>query len=280
MLAFLSSPNFLIALALALLWAVESYWPAAPKHPQRLRHAVRNLTLGASNVCLSMVVTTLLLAGVSATAAEAKIGVLHWLPATWPTTLLAIVLLDAWMYALHRAHHTLPWLWRLHRVHHSDAEMDVTSALRFHAGEVLLYGLLRLPVVMLLGLSLQQVLLYDVLLLPVIFFHHSNIRLPERFDRVLRVVITTPALHRVHHSRRQSECDSNYGSIFSWWDRALQTFCLRRDGTPVELGLEGWDRPEQQSLRGLLQAPFTNESSATTVWSPPLSAPAKSSRLR
>lgn len=274
--AIIQSSNFLIAFSLALLWVAESYWPAVAGRQQRWQHAGRNLTLGLINALLAALLAALLLTA----AAEAKTGLLHWLPTASHTTLLALVLQDAWMYAWHRANHTVPLLWRFHRVHHSDAEMDVTSAIRFHPGEIVMSGCLRAGVVLVLGLSLPQVLLYDALLLPVIFFHHSNIRLPEQVDRVLRLVITTPALHRVHHSRQRHECDSNYGSIFSWWDRLLRTFCLRRDGTPVDFGVEGWDRAEQQSLHGLLQAPFTTESSATTTWSRPSPLSAKSPRLR
>src|SRR5256885_17251711 len=102
------------------------------------------------------------------------------------STLLAILLLDGGMYLWHRANHRLPLLWRFHRVHHSDPALDVTSAVRFHTGEILISSVLRLALIPLLGVSLWQILLYEALLLPVIQFHHSNVRLPERLDRWLR----------------------------------------------------------------------------------------------
>ena len=162
-------------------------------------------------------------------------------------------------------------------MHHSDTEMDVTSAVRFHAGEMLLSGLLRAALIPLLGLSIQHILLYDALLLPVIFFHHSNINLPEHIDRILRVVVATPALHRVHHSRLIIEANNNYGSIFSWWDRLAKTFQLRQDGTRVEFGVQGLD--EHQTLPGLLRTPFITASSARADWFAASPVPAKQSKL-
>jgi sterol desaturase/sphingolipid hydroxylase (fatty acid hydroxylase superfamily) len=253
----LSSSKFLIVLAFVLIWAAESLFPAVQGRAHRFRHAFRNLTLGASNALLTALLTAVLLLAVASWAERANVGLLHFfaLPA-WLTTLLAIVLLDAWMYVWHRANHELPFLWRFHRVHHSDTEMDVTSAVRFHAGEILLSGLLRAALIPLLGLSMQQILLYDALLLPVIFLHHSNVHLPEFMDRVLRIIVTTPAIHRVHHSRLTSEANSNYGSIFSCWDRLANTFRLRQDGTRVEFGVRGFESEYWQCLRGLLQMPF------------------------
>src|SRR5215813_5385924 len=117
----------------------------------------------------------------------------------------AILLFDAWMYLWHRANHQLDFLWRFHRVHHSDPEMDVTTAIRFHAGEILISSALRLAVIPLLGITNRQLLVYEMLLLPVILFHHSNVLIPERLDAILRLVIVTPAIHRVHHSRLRAE---------------------------------------------------------------------------
>lgn len=279
MLDFFFSSKFMIVFALTVLWLWESYLPAAPGRIHRTWHAMRNLTLGGLNALLSAVLTAYLLVMVVEAAAAANFGLLRQLPASWPITMLALVLLDAWMYVWHRANHEWSLLWRFHRVHHCDPAMDVTTAVRFHAGEIVLSGLLRLLVVPLLGLSIEQVLLYDAVLLPVIFFHHSNIALPERVDRMLRLVLTTPALHRVHHSRLPVETNSNYSSIFSWWDRLARTFRLRRDRTPVAFGLDGFDSAAQQSLIGLCRMPFTSATSATRAWSLAAHVPAKQPRL-
>jgi sterol desaturase/sphingolipid hydroxylase (fatty acid hydroxylase superfamily) len=110
----------------------------------------------------------------------------------------------------------------------------------------------------LLGVTLWQVLLYDSLLLPVIQLHHSNFRLPERWDRWLRLVIATPAMHRIHHSRVQSERDSNYSSIFSFWDRLAGTFQLQSNIGSIRFGLDGYDAEEWQRVSGLMRTPFTH----------------------
>jgi hypothetical protein len=169
---------------------------------------------------------------------------------------VGVLLLDAWMYAWHRANHALPFLWRFHRMHHSDPTVDVTTALRFHCGEIVLSSLLRLAVVPLLGLELWQVILYETMLLPVIAFHHSNVALPERWDRLLRLVIVSPNMHRVHHSDWQPETDSNFASIFSWWDRLGRSFRLRPDVRTLHYGLREFDGDRWQSLWGLLRTPL------------------------
>lgn len=247
-------PTAAAAGGLALIWTLESWRPAAMR-PARLRHALRNLTLGALDaLALALLVGPLLF------AATRWVEVSNWgllRAARLPPLLAAacaILLLDCWMYWWHRANHRVPLLWRLHSAHHSDPEMDVTTAVRFHPGEVLISSALRLLLVLLFGLALWQVLLYDALLLVVIQFHHSNIAVPEGCDRRLRLVIASPAMHRVHHSRHRPQHDRNYSSIFSFWDRACGTFLMRPAVT--EFGLPGCDAEERQSLSGLLRTPF------------------------
>src|SRR5262249_16765576 len=142
-----------------------------------------------------------------------------------------------------------------HRMHHSDPDLDVTTALRFHFGEITISSALRLAVVPLLGLTLWQVILYETILLPVIAFHHSNVALPERFHRILRAARVSPNMHRVHHSDWQPETDSNYASIFSWWDRLGRTFRRREDVRTLRYGLREFDGEEWQGLWGLVKTP-------------------------
>jgi sterol desaturase/sphingolipid hydroxylase (fatty acid hydroxylase superfamily) len=250
-------PTVVAASGLVLLLAIENWLPAAVDRPRGLRHAVRNLTL----VLLSAVVMALLIAPLAAQIAlwseESQLGLLR-LPNIHPViaTAATILLFDAWMYMWHRANHELVFLWCFHRVYHSDQEMDVMSFLRFHIGEILVSSALRLAVIPLLGLTTHQLIVYETLLLPVILFHHSNVRYPEKLDRCLRLIIVTPAIHRVHHSRLCIETDSNYSSIFSFWDRIAGTFRLRRDGQPVDFGLDEYDSEARHHLPGLMLMPF------------------------
>jgi len=250
-------PTMAAACVLILLTALESWLPAALDRQRRLRHAARNLSLGSLNVALLALLATPFLAHVAVWAEENRVGLLRLVNVS-PMIggVLAILLFDAWMYLWHRANHQLGFLWRFHRVHHSDPEMDATTAVRFHTGEILISSALRLAVIPLLGITIYQLLVYEMALLPVILFHHSNVRFPESLDRWLRTIIVTPAIHRVHHSRLRMETDSNYSSIFSFWDRMAGTFRLRRDGRPVNFGLDEFDGEEWQRLSGLMVMPF------------------------
>jgi sterol desaturase/sphingolipid hydroxylase (fatty acid hydroxylase superfamily) len=250
-------PTLVTACGLILLLMFESWLPAAGNRHLRLRHTARNLTLGLLNALVVASLAAPLIANVAGWAEESRFGLLNLL--SLPPAIAAVVaflLFDGWLYLLHRANHKFHFLWRFHRVHHSDPEMDATTALRFHTGEVLISSAFRLAVIPLLGITLWQLLVYESLMTPVIMFHHSNVKFPEKADRWLRVLIASPAIHRVHHSRARVETDSNYSIIFSFWDRMWGTFRIRRDGSPVHFGLDEYDGEEWQRVSGLLTTPF------------------------
>jgi sterol desaturase/sphingolipid hydroxylase (fatty acid hydroxylase superfamily) len=259
------------AFGLVSLWLLESWLPFMKGRRQRLRHALRNLTLGLLNAAVLALLAAPLMARMASWAEHSGIGLLGLvsLPVA-VSTLFGLVLLDGWMYLWHRANHRFPLLWRFHRVHHSDPVLDVTSAIRFHTGEILISATLRLALILLFGLSLWQLLLYDTLLLPVIQFHHSNVCFPERWDRWLRVLIASPAMHRVHHPRIRSETDSNYASILSCWDRLGGTFRWRHDVENIRYGLDGYDVEKWQRLNGLLQTPFVAPEAQPAQLDPPV----------
>ncbi|MGH9935671.1 MAG: sterol desaturase family protein [Blastocatellia bacterium] len=250
-------PISITACGLILLWTLESWAPAVVDRRDRLWHAVRNLTLGLLNGAALALLAAPLLALFAVWAENSGFGLLRALrlpPAV--ATALAVLLFDGWMYLWHRANHEIPFLWRFHRVHHGDPEMDATTAVRFHLGEILISSALRLAVVPLLGISLRQLLIYEALLLPVILFHHGNVNFPEKLDRRLRVALVSPAIHRIHHSRVKVETNSNYASVFSFWDRIMGTLRLRENGRPVNFGLDDFDGEEWQRVPGMLTAPF------------------------
>ena len=250
-------PTLVTAFGLILLLTVESWLPAAGNRRGRLRHATRNLTLGLLNASVVALLVAPLIVNIAGWSEGSRIGLLNLMNLPAPVaTVIAILLFDLWLYLLHRANHKFGFLWRFHRMHHSDPEMDATTALRFHTGEVLISAALRLAVIPLLGIALWQLLIYESLMAPVIMFHHSNVKFPEKADRWLRVLIATPAIHRTHHSRLRFETDSNYSIIFSFWDRLCGTFRLRNDRSPVDFGLDEFDGEEWQRLSGLLTTPF------------------------
>ncbi len=214
---------------LVTLWWLEAwapFWNKGTDPKSRRRHAARNLGITALHVAMMALLFASATSLTARWAESAEFGVLHWAPdmPAWMSTVIAVILMDGWMYAWHRMNHVVPFFWRFHRVHHSDPHMDVTTATRFHPAEIAVSAVLRLGVIAILGMSMRQVVIYGLLHLPVIQFHHSNVRLPERVDRAFRALLVSPTMHRVHHSRYQPETDSNYSSILS-----VRTFASRQD---------------------------------------------------
>ena len=166
-----------------------------------------------------------------------SVGLLNLLPIGDDSRfILTVILLDAWMYLWHRANHSYPLLWRFHRMHHSDTNMDVTTATRFHLGEHLLSVNFRLGLIVVFGLQIWHVVLFDLLVIAMTQFHHADNSL-ARFDRWIRLLIVTPAMHRIPHSVRACEMNSNYSTILSIWDRIAATFCMRVETNTIEFGL-------------------------------------------
>ena len=205
----------------------------------RLRHAAKNIGIGVLNgLFIRFGFLAIWIATMEWTATHGA-GLLNWFPvAPMFRWVAALFLLDAWTYVWHRWNHSVPFFWRFHRLHHSDRQMDVTTANRFHFGEITLSSLARVPVLALIGCRTEELALYELLLFAVVQFHHANIALPDWLDRALRTVIVTPHLHKVHHSVVRAEQNANFSSLFSWWDRIAQTFRLTADLSGVVFGVD------------------------------------------
>ena len=243
-------------ITLSLLFLLEGIAPYYLNRSHRLRHGARNLGLALIAGLVGAAFAPAMLWAMQTAATEGW-GIAHLLPMPdWGSALLAFLLFDLWMYVWHRLNHEWPLLWRLHRVHHSDPEMDATTALRFHPGEILLSSLLNLPIVLLIGLTLETLILYKAVMFIVILLHHSNVALPTTWDRRLGWLLVPPSMHRVHHSERRRETDSNYGTIFSFWDRLFGSFCQRDDLSAIRFGIGRFNEPRWQRLSGLLQQPW------------------------
>ncbi len=176
----------------------------------------------------------------------------------WLACIASLLLLDLAIYTQHVVFHKVPWLWRLHRVHHTDTHIDVTTALRFHPLEIVLSMLLKIALVLLLGAPAVAVLLFEVILNATALFNHSNVQLPERLERWLRLIIVTPDMHRVHHSIYRDETDSNFGFNLPWWDHLFGTYRAQpRDGhTGMTIGLDIFRDHRSVALHWLLLQPF------------------------
>jgi len=241
---------------LAALWSWEMLFPLAAGRERRLQHAVRNLFIAVLNtVVLALLFGAATIAAASWTA-EQQFGLLNWVAVLSPWRLLpAILLLDGWLYVWHRLNHRIPLLWRFHRVHHADAEMDVTTATRFHVGEHLGAATLRLGLIPLFGVSVIEILIFETLVVANTMFHHANVSLGS-LDRPLRWLIVTPRMHQIHHSRYRPETDSNYSTLFSCWDRLAQTYRMRAGKESVQLGLDEFSDDRWQTISGMLKTPF------------------------
>ncbi len=251
-----------VAGVLAVVWFLERAFPFFSRRHRTLGHDGRNLALGLVNTLVVRVGFTWLTVLVAQTTTERHWGILGQV--AWPFWVRmagGILLFDLWMYLWHRVNHRVRFLWRFHRMHHTDPALSATSAFRFHTGEIIFSSILRLGVVAVIGLSAGQLILYEICLQPVILLHHSNIRFPAVLDRVLRLLIVTPRVHWVHHSRWRPETDSNYGSIFSWWDRIARSFRQRPDIRSIDYGLDGFDDHRSQSLAGMLLTPLRSRQS-------------------
>ncbi|RNA64770.1 sterol desaturase family protein [Prosthecochloris sp. ZM_2] len=249
-----TSYTTIITLAV-LFWLLEGVFPFFRDRFSRKKHAALNLSIAALNLVVLLPSGILLALVLEHT--QAWWPGLKGLDLPFPVqTALILVGFDFWMYTWHRMNHKIDFLWRFHSVHHSDPLLDVTTAWRFHVVEIIFSEALRFPVLILLGAGIQELLLYSLIMTPVIELHHSNVSIPDRLDRVLRVIIPSPLMHRLHHSTLRAEHDSNYGSMLSVWDRLLGSFQLKPDIRNMPLGLTGESATGQQRTRALLLRPF------------------------
>ena len=223
-----------------------------------------NLGLVAVDTILLRTVPPVITAVGVAALAHARgwglLGAVVSLP-TWLDVVLSVVLLDLALYLQHRLFHAVPLVWRLHRVHHTDPELDVTTGLRFHPVEMLLSVGFKAGVVVVLGPPVVAVVLFEVLLNAGSLFSHANLRLPAPVDGLLRALLVTPDMHRVHHSSDPVETDSNFGFTLSWWDRLFGTYRRqpRAGHDAMTIGIEGFAAHAVLGLHRLLIQPLLKE---------------------
>jgi len=179
-----------------------------------------------------------------------------WPLPEWARVVVVVVVLDGLAYVAHLLMHQAAPAWRFHRVHHSDPHVDVTTAFRQHPLETVWRYSFLLAGALLLGASSVSVAVYLALSALMAQLEHAHVVLPPRLDRSVRLLFSSPAMHRVHHSRRQPETDTNYSNIFSFWDRLFGTYRPPRDGESIACGLDDLDDPEHQRTAGLLALPF------------------------
>ncbi len=175
----------------------------------------------------------------------------------WINAALAFLLLDYSNYIWHIMLHKMPLLWRFHLVHHTDLDLDISTAFRFHFGEMVGSVIFRGAAILLIGASPMMVLIYEIAFEAAAQFHHSNIKLPFRFEKALNYLIVTPRMHGIHHSIIKKETDSNYSIIFSFWDRIHKTVRLNIHQNEIVIGVPHYTDASEITIGNLLKMPFT-----------------------
>lgn len=236
---------------LSIFAAMAIFEAFSQRHQRRQGRVVRwpvNLGLAVIDIGVQRLTLGAAAYGAAVYADVAGFGLFNMVAVPfWLEMLVALVLLDLAIWSQHVASHAIPWFWRLHRVHHADLDLDVTSGLRFHPGEILLSLVWKAAIVVLLGIDPWIVVIYEAALNAAALFTHANIVLPARLDAALRLIICTPDMHRIHHSVIRDETDSNYGNILSVWDRLFGTY--RREARGGDAGIVLGLPDEQDATR-------------------------------
>ncbi len=254
-------PAPLIPVAIfALLFILERFFP--------LRKATRSLLARlAANLAISvftfMAAVGLLQPAVQTAlrwSAVKPLGIVHLVPLPSPFLfVLSLLLMDLTFYYWHLANHRVPFLWRFHNVHHIDPDLDVSTAFRFHFGEIALSAGFTLLQVTLIGPSAWAFAVYQLVFQAEVLFHHSNVRLPISVERVINWVLVTPRMHGIHHSQVQRENNSNFGTVFPWWDRLHRTLGVNIPQEEVVVGIPAYTLREDNSFWNVLLMPFRKQ---------------------
>jgi sterol desaturase/sphingolipid hydroxylase (fatty acid hydroxylase superfamily) len=249
--------NPVLAAFVAILLLLQWRFPLRRQHFSLLRRLIRNYVLSIPGFVIVRLAILPVPFAVAVWAQHRHVGLLNWLGLQgWIAGILGFVLLDYAYWWWHWANHMLPFFWRFHNVHHTDLDMDVTTAARFHFGEIFFsIGFLSL-VLLVFGIAPLTFIVFFVVFEAAACFHHSNWRLPIGIERILNWVIVTPRMHGIHHSIVQRETNSNWGTIFCWWDKLHRT--LRRDilQDAITIGVAAYRDERELTLGKLLKLPF------------------------
>lgn len=266
-----NEPIIRISFFLGILLAMAAWEVAAPRRRREIPRLLRwtnNLGVVVVDTILVRFIFPIMAVGLALMAEERGWGLLNVFEApAWIAFVVSVLALDLAIYLQHVMFHATPALWRLHRMHHADLEFDVTTGLRFHPVEILLSMGIKLAVVAVLGPPAVAVLIFEVLLNATSMFNHGNVRIPLGLDRVLRWVVVTPDMHRVHHSIQPTETNSNFGFNLPWWDRLLGTYRAQpREGHDgMTIGIEQFRTSRDLWLDRMLIQPVRGPASGYPI---------------
>jgi sterol desaturase/sphingolipid hydroxylase (fatty acid hydroxylase superfamily) len=217
----------------AVLIVAELLFPARPAQRQRWP---LNIGLGALTVMIGRLASAVGALSAAIWAQQAEIGLFNLLPGfDAGKVVLTVILMDMAVYWQHRAFHRFGWMWRYHKLHHADTAMDISTGVRFHPGEILISLGWKSAAVIVLGVPPQAVPIFETWLMLGSVIEHSNVRLPERLDRLTRSILVTPAMHVIHHSAHANDANHNFGFAIAFWDHLFGSYRANRTGPTIGL---------------------------------------------
>ncbi len=252
-----------IAGLFVLLFILERRFPLRVPQHAALRRLVVNLSVTALAIGTAFALVRLTVETGSQEAERLHFGLLQWIDLPPALAFIGgVLLLDLTFYFWHMANHRVPLLWRFHLVHHIDPDLDVSTAFRFHYGEVALSAAFRITQILLIGPPPLIIAVYELMFQANTLFHHSNVRLPIRLERILNHVLVTPRMHGIHHSEIQRENRSNFSVVFVWWDRLHRTLRLNVPQQRIVIGIPAYESGADNAPGAVLMLPFRRQRSA------------------
>lgn len=250
----------LVATAAVLTWLEISKPLRRRQREPKLRHTTRNLAVAGLAAAAVQLIEQPAVSRVAKLIETRRWGILRLLRLPrWAETVVAMVALDYTLYLWHVLVHRVPLLWRFHAVHHVDLDLDASTAVRFHFGELILSAPWRAAQVAVIGVRPHDLRLWQSLTLLSVLFHHSNVRLPVAVERALGWLVVTPRMHGIHHSVESSEMNANWSSGLSLWDRLHGTLRLDAPQDLIRIGVTGFDDPQDVALNRIVNQPFIDQ---------------------
>jgi sterol desaturase/sphingolipid hydroxylase (fatty acid hydroxylase superfamily) len=250
----------IVAGVFLLLFLVERAVSLRHSKARLLTRVLVNLSISALAFAAAAVFVQPVSAHLLQWTSQSPFGLLSLAGLSGPLEFMfGFLLLDLSFYYWHVANHRIPFLWRFHNVHHIDPDLDVSTGFRFHFGEVALSSMFRVVQIGLIGPSLATFAVYELFFHVNTLFHHSNLRLPVGFERLLNKLFVTPRMHGIHHSQVRAETNSNFGVVFPWWDRLHRTLRLNVPQAGIVIGIPGYSMPGDNSLWHCLSLPFRGQ---------------------
>ncbi|UCE88641.1 MAG: sterol desaturase family protein [Pseudomonadota bacterium] len=275
-----NEPAIRMGFFLGILGVMAVWEIATPRRALTISKTVRwvnNLGIVFLNSFLLRLIFPAAAVGMATFAAGQGWGILNYFDVPfWLAVPVSVVAMDFVIYLQHVMVHAVPALWRLHRMHHADLDFDVTTGARFHPLEIILSMLIKFATIVVLGPPVLAVVIFEVILNATAMFNHGNVRIPREIDRVLRLIVVTPDMHRVHHSVEDDEANSNFGFSLPWWDRLFGTYRdqPRAGHEAMSIGIHKFREPRQVAwLPGMLALPFIGKITGYAInrreWSQP-----------